>query len=100
MIYSIGEFVFSTLPRPPNIDEKGNAITQTGVWTATSAIGLYAGSNCSDAASPADWSTITAIAITGDCQATDSTAVSAIARSCRLGFRLYCFGIDRAATLP
>ncbi|MBA3459633.1 MAG: InlB B-repeat-containing protein [Deltaproteobacteria bacterium] len=100
---SIGQFGGGSLFNPPILDEAGANLAnsgQLGVWTATRADGTYVGQNCNNSNSPADWSTTSARTTAGACSATDSTVVDEGFASCVTPLRIYCLGVDRAATVP
>jgi len=105
LINQIGEFGTVTLPYPPSLDEKGNDLTSSGqvrVWTATNANTTYYGQNCNAAGSAPDWTdTLSSHTTTGLLSATDSNVlVGGGVYPCSTAIHLYCFGIDRAATVP
>lgn len=104
LVQAIGDFGTTALPHPPSLDESGNdlsASAQLRVWTATSANTQYFGQNCNNAGMASDWSTTNANTTTGLLTATDSNVlVGGSIYTCASALRLYCFGIDRAATLP
>ncbi len=101
MINQIGEFGTVALAYPPSLDEAGNDLTSSAevrVWTATNADTTYYGQNCN--AGPSDWSTTMTQTLAGTLSATNSNVLNIGTASCAAALHLYCFGIDRAATLP
>jgi hypothetical protein len=103
MINLIGEFGTLALRYPPSLDEAGNDLAQSAqvrVWTATNADTTYSGQNC-NAVAPPDWSTTQARTMTGVLTATNANVlIGGSILSCATPVHLYCFGIDRAATIP
>lgn len=103
MIDAIGEFGTVTLPSAPVLDEGGGDLTVTAqvrVWTATSADTTYWGQNCNSTGAAADWSTTSGRTTSGVCTTTDGgVLVGGSVSPCATPLRLYCFGIDRAATI-
>jgi parallel beta-helix repeat protein len=104
MINQIADFGTVALTYPPSLDQTGNDLTASGevrVWTATNANTSYFGQNCNTGGTVADWSALTTTTMTGALSATNGnvlTGGSVVA--CALSLHLYCFGIDRAATIP
>ncbi len=104
MIEQIGEFGTVALPYPPSLDENGNDLAGSAnvrVWTATNADTTYFGQNCNATGTLPDWSTTTGRPVTGVLNATNANVlIGGSVIPCATPIRLYCFGIDRAATIP
>ncbi|MBA3458809.1 MAG: hypothetical protein H0T46_02530 [Deltaproteobacteria bacterium] len=104
MFNRIGDFGTTTLPYPPSLDEAGNDLSnamQPRVWTATAADTQYYGLNCNNSNTAPDWSTTAGRTMTGVLTATDADVlVGGSVASCGTPVHLYCFGIDRTATVP
>ena len=102
MVELIGEFGTIALSYPPSLDESGVDLSQSDqlrVWTATNPDTSYAGQNCATLGGP-DWSTTSARTVTGVLATTDAgVLIGGSVMPCGITARLYCFGIDRAATL-
>jgi hypothetical protein len=105
MINSISEFGTGTLPFTPSLDEGGNDLAQSaqlGVWTATDDNTNYVGQNCNKAGLAPDWSdALFSRTMAGVCNSTTSTLLTGESfELCSTQLHLYCFGIDRRATVP
>jgi hypothetical protein len=104
MFNQIGDFGTTVLPYPPSLDEAGNDLSNTAqlrVWTATAMDTQYYGQNCNNAGNAADWSTTLGRTATGVLNAIDANVlVGGSVFPCGTPVHLYCFGIDRTATVP
>ena len=104
VVNQISEFGTVLLPNAPLLDETGNNLALTAqlrVWTATAADTSYFGQNCNAAGTLPDWSTVSANTTTGVLNATNSNVLNGGGvQTCGTALHLYCFGIDRAATIP
>jgi hypothetical protein len=106
LINAIGEFGTTTLPKPPLLDEAGSLLTDAGsrpgAWTGTLANTTSAGSSCSTASVPADWTIADNQfrAQAGRCDASDFNVIANGTGGCGILLHLYCFGVDRRATVP
>jgi len=104
MINGIGQFGTINLPAPPILDENGASLAQSqtpGAWTATNADTTYMGQNCNAAGQVPDWTTTSARTLAGDIRAQSSAVLNGGGTlPCASTFHLYCFGVDRAATVP
>ena len=103
MVNAIGEFGTTTLANAPRLDEAGNDLSNsatTAVWTATKADTTYFGANCNTTSPPGDWNTVNSTTSYGRCNTTNASVIIDKFTACNALFRLYCFGTDRAATVP
>jgi hypothetical protein len=103
LVNTIGEFGTITLPNAPIYNERGTDLTQSGniqVWTATLSDTSYAGASCQTSTAGSDWTDATSKSYYGLCTYKTSTVIINKPDGCNQTFRLYCFGVDRAATLP
>jgi hypothetical protein len=102
IVNQIGEFGTVVLANPPSLDQSGNDLTnsaQLRVWTATNSDTTYTGQNCNSVAG--DWSTTSSRTMSGVLTATNSNVLTGgNVLACATLLHLYCFGIDRAATVP
>jgi hypothetical protein len=104
LVNAIGDFGTTTLANAPVLDQSGTDLSNSGqvmVWTATTATTLYLGTNCNNMQSFGDWNTnMVAQTQAGICTATNASVIAgASLQTCASLFHLYCFGIDRAASL-
>jgi uncharacterized repeat protein (TIGR02543 family) len=101
VVNAIGEFGTTTLANPPILDEAGNSLLQsatTAVWTGTQANTTYFGASCNVGG---DWNSVQGPQTSyGRCYSTVVNVIIDKFTSCASQFRLYCFGTDRAATVP
>ncbi|MBL0214044.1 MAG: hypothetical protein IPQ07_09175 [Myxococcales bacterium] len=91
-----------TMVNAPQLTEAGADVGATQfpyAWTGTSTAGTYAGA-CSGFAAFIPWAGPTSSANVGQADLTTSAAVNAFTSTCDVQRRLYCLGIDRAATAP
>jgi hypothetical protein len=103
IVNAIGDFGTVLLPNAPVLDESGNDLTQsatTFVWTASNADTTYAGASCQTTSPNTDWTDPTSKTYYGICTYKTSTVILNKPTGCNQMYRLYCFGTDRAATLP
>ncbi|MEO6773828.1 MAG: hypothetical protein ABI467_12560 [Kofleriaceae bacterium] len=104
MIDKIGEFGTVALRYPPSIDETGADLSQSAqlrVWTATKADTTYFNENCPLAGAVSDWSGTAGRTNSGVCTARDSAVlIGGEVQACTASLHLYCFEIDRKATVP
>jgi hypothetical protein len=104
MFNRIRDFGTIPLPYPPSLDEAGNDLSGSGqvrVWTATNADTSYYGQNCNNAGQAADWSTTTGRTMSGALTQTSGECLNGgSVIPCATPVRLYCFGVDRTATIP
>jgi hypothetical protein len=104
LVNAIGDFGTVALPNPPSLDQAGNDLSVAAVlrvWTATAADTQYAGQNCNNAGALPDWSTTAGKTNTGVLNQTDANVlIGGSVYPCATPVRLYCFGIDRASTVP
>ncbi|MBA3459627.1 MAG: hypothetical protein H0T46_06685 [Deltaproteobacteria bacterium] len=106
LINAIGEFGTTTLPKPPLLDEAGSLITDAtarpAAWTGTLANTTSAGSSCGAVGAPADWSIADNQfrAQAGRCDFSDFNVIAFGTAGCGIPAHLYCFGVDRRATVP
>jgi hypothetical protein len=104
LVDSIGDFGTVALQNPPALDESGNDLSQsaqTRVWTATNADTTYFGQNCNNTGIAPDWSTTSGRTLTGILSATNVDVLTGgSVFPCGTPVHLYCFGIDRSASLP
>ena len=102
MFNRIEEFGTTTLPYMPSLDEAGNELAGTAqvrVWTAAASNAAYLGQNCNTGG--LDWNTTSARTQAGRLDATNvNVIVGADIQPCASLFHLYCFGIDRRASIP
>ena len=100
VVNAIGDFGTVSLPNAPVLDEAGISLAQSAqvhVWTASSGPAAF---NCNVQGSPGDWNTTGARTASGNCTGLDSSVVYQLINGCGLPLHLYCFGIDRRATVP
>jgi hypothetical protein len=98
---AIGQFGGGTLFNPPLLDEAGNDLSQSGVlsaWTGTNANGTTSAPSCNVGAG--DWTDIQPRTEAGNINQTSSEVVNGGIQPCATRLRIYCLGIDRAATVP
>ena len=104
LIQRIGEFGTTILPVPPSLDERGADLSnnaQLRAWTATAADSTYYGQNCNAAGLVPDWTTTSARTMTGVLtQVNQEVLAGGSVFPCGTPVHLYCFGVDRIATIP
>ena len=84
------------LAAPIHLTESGTFVegtAETRVWTATQVDGTSFGQTCSNATSPADWSTTSARTIAGVSTAANASWTVVDVQPCTSFFRLYCFQV-------
>ena len=102
MVESIGDFGTSALPYPPSLDENGADLSQSAqvrVWTATNPDTTYFGSTCTTPAGAFDWSGTAGQTLAGVLDGSGNVLSGGSLVQCTTPLHLYCFGVDRAATL-
>jgi hypothetical protein len=102
VINAITELAGGMLMNAPSVTDTGDDVAQVGaqnVWTGTSSSGVYANA-CTPSGSFVAWGGTSGSANVGLLTSTTSAAVAATTSSCAASLRLYCFGIDRAASVP
>jgi len=104
LVNNIVDFGTVVLQDAPALDEAGNDLSQsaqTRVWTATSADTTYYGQNCNNVGLVPDWSTTSGRTMTGLLSATNGSVLTGgSVFPCGTPVHLYCFGIDRSASVP
>jgi hypothetical protein len=102
MLNRIDDFGTTVLPYPPSLDEAVNDLAgsaQLAVWTASAADSSYFGQNCNTGG--LDWNTTSPRTNAGRLDATNvNVLIGGDIRPCASTFHLYCFGIDRRASVP
>ncbi|CAN5903669.1 hypothetical protein BH11MYX3_BH11MYX3_21410 [soil metagenome] len=99
---SISQMHGGMMVNPPSLTEVGNDVGATQfpyAWTGTSAAGTYANA-CTPAGAFIPWGGANGNANVGQADQTSSAAVEAFNSGCDVTRRIYCLGIDRAATAP
>ncbi|MBA3820439.1 MAG: hypothetical protein H0X17_16225 [Deltaproteobacteria bacterium] len=102
LMNAISQFAAGTLANAPALMENGVNVSQTQfahAWTGTNENGTF-DSACSAAAAFVPWGGPTGGAMIGIANTISPKTVAGGINACDTLARLYCFGIDRAATLP
>ncbi|MDQ3365226.1 MAG: hypothetical protein M3680_07345 [Myxococcota bacterium] len=102
LMNAISQFAPGMLANAPALMENGVNVSQTQfahAWTGTSETGTFVNA-CSPATAFVPWAGPTGGAMIGIANTISSKTVAGGTNACDTLARLYCFGVDRTATLP